>query len=242
MAEVLITLGIIGVVATMTIPTLMNNIQNEQFHSAYKKEYSVFSNATKQILLDNGGYLWDTTVNRGKNMSDAYAKYLHIAKIDTMGNIFNYKLTAYDKRGGTVDIPNGVTSGGDSTWPPRLVGASNYAFVLNDGSIVGLDPMNPYGTSPADWWAESNTPATHYYYGIIYVDVNGIKPSNRIGVDFYTIWVTYDIANGIYRIDAGNVWFPSVSQCGYGSWWSYGFGCGQYILQNQPLPTTAQSP
>lgn len=45
LAEVLITLGIIGVVAAMTIPVLMNNIQDRQFKEAYKKAYSTASQA-----------------------------------------------------------------------------------------------------------------------------------------------------------------------------------------------------
>lgn len=45
LAEVLITLGIIGVIATMTIPILMNNIQDEQFKQAYRNAYSAASQA-----------------------------------------------------------------------------------------------------------------------------------------------------------------------------------------------------
>ena len=37
LAEVLITLGIIGVVAAMTIPTLISNTNGAQFKTAYKK-------------------------------------------------------------------------------------------------------------------------------------------------------------------------------------------------------------
>ena len=37
LAEVLITLGIIGIVAEMTIPTLMNNVQDQAFKAAWKK-------------------------------------------------------------------------------------------------------------------------------------------------------------------------------------------------------------
>ena len=37
LAEVLITLGIIGVVAAMTMPTLMNQTQGAQYKTAYKK-------------------------------------------------------------------------------------------------------------------------------------------------------------------------------------------------------------
>ena len=37
LAEVLITLGIIGVVAAMTMPTLLNSTQGAQYRTAYKK-------------------------------------------------------------------------------------------------------------------------------------------------------------------------------------------------------------
>ena len=45
LAEVLITLGIIGVVAAMTIPTLISNTNGAQFKSAYKKALSSLNQA-----------------------------------------------------------------------------------------------------------------------------------------------------------------------------------------------------
>ena len=45
LAEVLITLGIIGVVAAMTMPTLINSTQGAQYKTAYKKALSVLSQA-----------------------------------------------------------------------------------------------------------------------------------------------------------------------------------------------------
>lgn len=55
LAEVLITLGIIGVVAGMTIPTLMNTVQERQFKEAAKEAYSKASQAVQQMKQDNGG-------------------------------------------------------------------------------------------------------------------------------------------------------------------------------------------
>lgn len=49
LAEVLITLGVIGVVAAMTIPTLIQNTQNAEYKTAYKKAYSDLS----QIFIQN---------------------------------------------------------------------------------------------------------------------------------------------------------------------------------------------
>ena len=53
LAEVLITLGIIGIVAAMTIPSLINNSQEAQYKSAYKKAYSVANQALKKAEADN---------------------------------------------------------------------------------------------------------------------------------------------------------------------------------------------
>ena len=50
LAEVLITLGIIGVVAAMTIPQLVKNTQDYQFKQAWKKQYSVLSAAHKMVV------------------------------------------------------------------------------------------------------------------------------------------------------------------------------------------------
>jgi prepilin-type N-terminal cleavage/methylation domain-containing protein len=45
LAEVLITLGIIGVVAAMTIPTLIQNTNSVKFASQFKKSVSTLSQA-----------------------------------------------------------------------------------------------------------------------------------------------------------------------------------------------------
>ncbi len=55
LAEVLITLAIIGVVAAMTIPTLISDYQEKQTVTKVRKMYSTLSNAHKMIEA-MGGY------------------------------------------------------------------------------------------------------------------------------------------------------------------------------------------
>ena len=59
LAEVLITLGIIGVVAAMTIPTLISNTNGAQFKTAYKKALSTLNQA---VLMNVA--LEDTDLSR----------------------------------------------------------------------------------------------------------------------------------------------------------------------------------
>lgn len=53
LAEVLITLGIIGVVAAMTIPTLMTNYKAKRLHSQFLKSYSLVQQAFKLMEADD---------------------------------------------------------------------------------------------------------------------------------------------------------------------------------------------
>ncbi len=54
MAEVLITLGIIGVVAAMTLPALMNNHRNKALETGLYKGASVISQALELYQAENG--------------------------------------------------------------------------------------------------------------------------------------------------------------------------------------------
>ena len=67
LAEVLITLGIIGVVAAVTIPTLISNYQKQALFSQFKKTYANLNQAWKLASLDFGYpikcYYWGTGQN-----------------------------------------------------------------------------------------------------------------------------------------------------------------------------------
>ena len=54
LAEVLITLGIIGVVAAMTLPTLVNNAKNKELHSSLVKAYAAIQTAAQNLYADEG--------------------------------------------------------------------------------------------------------------------------------------------------------------------------------------------
>ena len=53
LAEVLVTLGIIGVVSAMTVPTLMQNYQRKSYVTQLHKVYNELSQALVQYQNDN---------------------------------------------------------------------------------------------------------------------------------------------------------------------------------------------
>ncbi len=63
LAEVLVTLGIIGVVAAMTMPVLIQNHQKNVLKQQFKKSYSLMQQAYQKVFADNGYnyecYYWD---------------------------------------------------------------------------------------------------------------------------------------------------------------------------------------
>lgn len=210
LAEVLITLGIIGVVAAMTIPTLMNNIQDNEFHTAIKKIYSNFSNATEKMSYDNSGAIWDNSsadyATLSKNMAEAYGNYFSFIKEDLTENlrttdIYNYKSST---------LATATNSGG-----------LKYGAILKDGTYVRF-----YSNQSCSQQVGNIL----NYCGNMIVDVNGTKPPNMAGRDAYALIVQKD-SNGNYKIVPCG---PDTDQgtCDIGS----GYGCTEYVINNQPLP------
>jgi prepilin-type N-terminal cleavage/methylation domain-containing protein len=75
LAEVLITLGIVGVVAALTIPTLINKCQKIIWAKQLQKDYAVLTQAFKRILADNDTTslseteLWSKIEDDGRDLS-----------------------------------------------------------------------------------------------------------------------------------------------------------------------------
>ena len=102
LAEVLITLGIIGVVAALTLPTLIANYRNQAYVTQLEKTVSMLEQGFKKVLADEGvdnlehtvlfssiegdsyGQLLDFTSNDGKNFVDGMKKYFNIINVNTV--------------------------------------------------------------------------------------------------------------------------------------------------------------
>lgn len=54
LAEVLITLGIIGIIAAITVPTISKNIRHYELQQQFKKSYSIISQAVAQTKIELG--------------------------------------------------------------------------------------------------------------------------------------------------------------------------------------------
>jgi len=118
LAETLITLTIIGVIAAMTIPTLLSKYQSHVQLTALKKAYSNLQNAMKMLPLSlNCGTdyncVWDETgINLGdynfynQEFNKALAKQFKYTEIGEFTNINGLGLSC-----GYFNTPDGMTWG-----------------------------------------------------------------------------------------------------------------------------------
>lgn len=186
LAEVLITLVIIGVVASMTVPTLMQNIDNNHFRSALKKNYSSFANAFK---LAYGYYFYDDYMDWEYSHANSFTEevYKSLSKYMTIQKVCGRKFTNNE-----CFAPAKAKNGKPAKYFTENGFASNFAhlytFVLNDGTSVALDI----------WYKESikNYAGVHKNLIVdsdnlvVLVDVNGRKKPNMVGRDVHMFVLT----------------------------------------------------
>lgn len=111
LAEVLIVIGVIGIVAKMTIPSLVKDYQKQVTVSKLKKAYTVLIQATTLSKLDNGDFdTWDWGDNSNPasiltSFNQYWAPYLKIAKYCNSYTDCNYKYNNWHR----LDNTNSVT-------------------------------------------------------------------------------------------------------------------------------------
>lgn len=189
LAEVLITLGIIGVVSALTIPTLMTKINSAQIKTKFKKEISVLNQAVRLAQADYG-------VNFG-DVDECYEENETLENgIYSLCSIFNSTL-----KGATFSIdppagykPSGLSERKEYYISPitheELVLDINYVpdgyaeypvfYQLPDGAILSFSSeakncTRVLGTNLLS--SDGSLAIDKHCLG--FIDVNGISPPNK---------------------------------------------------------------
>ncbi|MFR1672842.1 MAG: prepilin-type N-terminal cleavage/methylation domain-containing protein, partial [Candidatus Gastranaerophilaceae bacterium] len=172
LAEVLITLGIIGVVAALTMPVLIGNYKDKVTANQLRKTYSVLSQAIKMAQAEYGDISqWPILDGNMESTDELYLNYLkpYLKIVDECRNS-NKCFTTND------------------------AAIHMYSFSLNDGTKVLFDIWNHvegtddmYGSYGVKSYSE------HYLYRnfiAFTVDINGNKKPNVSGKDIFTFVVS----------------------------------------------------
>jgi type II secretory pathway pseudopilin PulG len=160
----LITLGIIGIVVALTMPTLVASYQEQVLKNQFKKLYSVLSqNLQKTIALDFDGALPECYVAPGGlpvssgciDFTEKFMANLNVLKMCSGSALNSGCIPVY------TDIKNAPACPG---FTMNAINNTNTAFVLNDGSIIMAMGNN---------------------IRFFLFDVNGKKGPNKVGHDVF---------------------------------------------------------
>lgn len=229
LAEVLITLAIIGVVAVMTLPTVLQKYEERATITKLKKIYSMLNQAYQMVVIENGTIdqwglintahdeddtLTDDSVISTNTFWDLMTKYLKVEKVCRFYeecNLTDFKIKSLD---GQI-----------------LTNKTGNAVLLNDGTLFWGGNISD-STCSADYGVPlaknvcgdfgviiKNSAKSEYTTGknnfMFFITKNGIVPMGLNGINIRAF------SNHCLRANAGDKY--------------NGYGCTAWVLQNENM-------
>lgn len=200
LAEVLITLGIIGVVAAMMLPALIQKQNDAAIIASLKKNYSILAQALVKSQVKLGFFeTWNIDISDANpeeggtpaNMKNVYNSIKPELKV-----LKECEDTAGCWHKGITKNLGGANVGRDSTG----IGNGIFIFKLVDGTNISIDD---HGSSYVTNMFGVNYNKSAY---VFWVDANGDKRPNTVGRDIFAFVLTNKglIPAGTYSNDYCN--------------------------------------
>ena len=204
LAEILLTLIIIGVIAALTVPSMKKVSEENSYASSAKKAYSVLTSVIKQIKAEEGPVkMWD--------LDDA----------ESIANLIKSKFNVSEDSSVAYDIQYLNGQSAQEELAPMF--ESTVSFYTVDGMLWSINSVTPAcELSTSDY--------TNSCINVV-VDINGQNPPNTVGVDVFGYYVTsrhilpYGSA-GLDDIQEGQDAVTTASCAKDGTGW----GCSSMIL------------
>ena len=136
LAEVLITLGIIGVVASLTMPALIQNSKKAETSARLKKFYSIIQQAIIMSEIDNGNSKdWVKAATQKDEEGDTdYNAQSKVSK-----EFFMNYLAKYINYTSIIDGKNTIDDDGNKSGENiKIYLADGSSFALNNGSCMDI--------------------------------------------------------------------------------------------------------
>ena len=233
LAEVLITLGIIGVVVAMTLPTLIANYQKQVYVNQLKRTVSVLDNGFKLIpSIEGVGEFKDTQLANMIKETDKTTEGL--VSSDDFFNLVDsefkkaFKVTKSYKNSEVKALnPVGSSVSVSKDTCKNYIGKSfniayklkkeecvsdtaGIVFQLADGAYFDFEPW-----TKGETWLQ---PQSESIAAEIKFDTNGFKGPNVAGYDYFAFLLFY---NGKLAPAGGKDWENAI----YSGYYMMGFDC-----------------
>jgi len=208
LAEILVTLAVIGVIASMTIPGIIQKVEDQKLRTAFKKTYAELNQATQRMVFENGGTTLGNCSANSDCVKDRFVEYLNVIKHCNAGKSYG---NCWHLDDGNTRYLNGTAA----EW------GNHSSFILSNGSLVRMWVMDT---------CNDKTYSGKGSCGEITVDVNGFEKPNILGKDIFYIHL---YSNGIapWGVPDDNTNYMSrSSSCTKGQ---LGWGCAALALQDK---------
>ncbi len=198
LAEVLITLGIIGIVAAMTIPTLISEHRKKSAAARIAQTYSILQQCIYRSIADNGDVATWPVLRQNigsKTKTSAPMEILrdHIYPYLTGAKLYEDKTTF-----ASVGLKNGIKYPDGTTYAPPNGKAS--FLKLKNGVIIAPN-MQRWGRTLEDGTKDYSYPVV-----IFVVCIDGANDNATVGVDVFVMSLI--VASGQLKMSGD---FKSIS-------------------------------
>ena len=173
--EILIVLVLVGVIASMTMPTLINNYGEHERISKISKVYSIFTNAIENYVIKGEDYTYYVVENSTDGMKDFYDKFLKNS-LNVMQECLSNEKDCWSESD-TKKMNGDKVDFGDST----------IGFTLIDGTFVKLVNLDKAKFSALFGVTKEESEGLAVVF-----DINGVKVPNVVGKDVFAMVFTTD--------------------------------------------------
>ncbi|MBQ8459224.1 type II secretion system protein [bacterium] len=210
LAETLITIGIIGVVAAVTIPNLMQNYFEKRTVNQLREVQSILAQALRHAEQEYGDVSgWGLNGNNSESALKIAENIKPFLKLANDCGINDTKYTCLSQN--YYNLLNGDYSQAYAT----------------DNRYYKVSLLN----SATIWWRNGGSNALDTRTIItFFVDTNGKNPPNTWGKDTFAFEYYENI--GLLPLGSQNSSYPSEQNCNKNN---DGYGCAYYVLQNNNM-------
>lgn len=241
LAEILIVLSIIGLVAEATIPVLVQDTKEKVTVTKVKKAYSILENAMRLASIENGPPSEWITATPAIDL-DEDGNPTGTANRDGAENIGNVLKTALKVSKDCGMKQTGCLGKGKYK---NLIGTDreeidgvheSYKLLLIDGTSIGINTANfaPYNYCTINY---GDTPNLKKGCATLFVDINGPAKPNQNGIDTFYFALTESaivpFGTSDFRSD-GN-WNKDKGCNKTSAHKDNGYGCSAWVIQNENM-------
>lgn len=178
LTEVLITLGVIGIVAAMTIPNMIAKHRLKVLHTQFLKTYSDLNNAAKRFEQENGITAYEHSLN-GNSPTDTLKLFMS----SFIGSKYGKRITSDpdQETEGNLSFENAI-----GFTPKNLAGKEQKSQPC-DQSIITEEVGGRFYSIDDSISVYKNQPE---YGPKICIDINGRKGPNTYGYDWFVFVFT----------------------------------------------------